>query len=862
MSIAPRTTHNRRARSRVGSLLAAFFMAPLLVAESGRAEENFEAVGFEKTPPRLSLVSGEASFWRPGADDWSQAQINTPLAAGDELYTAAAANLEIQVGGRAFVRAGEETQISVYALEPDYLQLRVADGDVALDLRDLSSGQTFEVNTPNAAFVVEQAGYYRLTVDGATSTFTNRRGGRALVTPASGASVALDASERIVVSGDQSVHVATYAAPDIDTWDRWNYARTDRQLKSVSARYVSQDVYGLADLDEHGDWRQVPTYGAVWVPRRVAVDWVPYSHGRWLYDPFYGWSWVDYSPWGWAPFHYGRWVHVSGFWGWSPGPVVVRPYYAPALVAFYGGPSISVGVSFGAPFGWVALGWGEPLAPWWGPTYFRRRACWAGWGGPRYVNNVYIHNETIVHVDRIRHHDHARRRRGVVVVDRDGFGRRGVDPDRRRRDVDGLTPVRGDLPMRPGRESLRPGERAGRRPSRELLDRRVVSTREPRIDRVAVDSSNDGPGRRPAGDQLASAPPRIVQPTRREAVRAGRRADGELSTVDRRGREVAPALPGDAATRGERRASRFEEAARQRVDQSLHESPERRGAAARDGRRRDLPTRDDPTWRGQDRQPAERQRAAVPSSVPDAGVRERRRAAPPPLPSSDAARQRVERRQGPRRAVPEERSAPETGVRERRRAAPPPLPSRDDATRQRVERRERPSREAPQARSAPNDNARVRDSRRAAPAVPRADTRRDDATRQRLQAAPRELRAAPAPPVRGQRQPERVERQPERVERQPERVERRTAPAVTARREAPSYRPPDRQQAPAYRSAPRREPERRSAVRMPRFGADAGQRGMSGSMRQPQSAPRAQNYGSPSAGGAMRGGRRGGDGRR
>ena len=70
----------------------------------------------------------------------------------------------------------------------------------------------------------------------------------------------------------------------------------------------------------------------------------------------------------------------------AAGPRVVRPYYSPALVAFYGGSNFSVGVSFGgAPYaGWVALGWGEPVVPWWGPRGCRGQVRWAGWGGPRY----------------------------------------------------------------------------------------------------------------------------------------------------------------------------------------------------------------------------------------------------------------------------------------------------------------------------------------------------------------------------------------------------------------------------------------------------------------------------------------------
>ena len=369
--------------------IAAALCAGLLASAAPARAEDDEALGFERTPPRLSFTDGEVSFLRPGADDWTPARVNTALAAGDELYTAESANLELQIGARAFARAGENTQLGLTSLEPDFLQLRVTSGHVSLDLRSLKTGQTFEIDTPNAAFTVERSGYYRVEVDGETTTFTSRRGGRATVTPASGESATIAASEQVVVSGTDAPQVETYAAPELDAWDRWNYARTDDQLDAVSARYVPSGVYGANDLDHYGDWRVVPTYGAVWVPRRVAVGWAPYSTGRWIYDPYYGWTWVDDAPWGWAPYHYGRWVHLSGYWGWCPGPIVARPYYAPALVAFYGGGGFSVGVTIGTPYvGWVALGWGEPLVPWWGPARFRGHPRWAGWGGPRVVNNV------------------------------------------------------------------------------------------------------------------------------------------------------------------------------------------------------------------------------------------------------------------------------------------------------------------------------------------------------------------------------------------------------------------------------------------------------------------------------------------
>src|SRR5215470_18335367 len=81
-----------------------------------------------RTPPRLSYVNGEVSYWRPGAADWAPAQINTALAPGDETYTGNGGNLELQVGARAFVRAWGDTQLGLVNQEPDFLQLKVTAG--------------------------------------------------------------------------------------------------------------------------------------------------------------------------------------------------------------------------------------------------------------------------------------------------------------------------------------------------------------------------------------------------------------------------------------------------------------------------------------------------------------------------------------------------------------------------------------------------------------------------------------------------------------------------------------------------------------------------------------------------------------
>ncbi|HEU5324123.1 MAG TPA: DUF6600 domain-containing protein, partial [Methylomirabilota bacterium] len=285
----------------------------------------------DPTPARVSYIHGEVSFWRPGAEEWAEARLNTPLAPGDLLYTGQGGNVEIQFGPRAFLRAGNGTQIGLDNQEPDFVQFRITAGHAALDLREMAPGHTVEVATPNAAFTIERTGYYHVDLSDDTTTFRTHRGGSATVTPAAGSATPIGPNQQVVVTGTESPRVETGAAPPLTAWDRWNYQRTAYLLQPSNAQHVSSTVYGTETLAQHGTWRTVETYGPVWVPAGVAPGWVPYSTGRWIWDPRFGWTWLDDAPWGWAPFHYGRWVYVSGYWAWCPGPIVVRPYYAPAL---------------------------------------------------------------------------------------------------------------------------------------------------------------------------------------------------------------------------------------------------------------------------------------------------------------------------------------------------------------------------------------------------------------------------------------------------------------------------------------------------------------------------------------------------
>ena len=333
---------------------------------------------------RMSYLSGAVSF-RPGdVEDWVPAQINRPLTTGDLLWTDEGARAELHIGAAA-LRLNSRTAFEFLNLDDSAVQIRLTEGSLIVRLRTLGDAETFEVDTPNLAFSLLRTGEYRIDVNpDTTTTIVTVRTGQGEVTGGNQA-FPVRPGEQARVEGTDTLRFDTFGAPARDEWDDWCVARDRREDQSPSARYVSREMVGYQDLDDNGEWRTVPEYGAVWVPRGVVAGWAPYHYGHWVWLEPWGWTWVDDAPWGFAPFHYGRWAYV-GYWAWVPGPVAVRPVYAPALVAWVGGPSFSFSVSFGA--GAAGVAW-FPLGP-------REVYVPAYRASPTYVNRVNVTNTTIV----------------------------------------------------------------------------------------------------------------------------------------------------------------------------------------------------------------------------------------------------------------------------------------------------------------------------------------------------------------------------------------------------------------------------------------------------------------------------------
>ncbi|MDR0842439.1 MAG: FecR family protein, partial [Acidobacteriota bacterium] len=476
--------------------VAVFMAAWALHADSVAADDSYIQL------TRISLVEGNVSYQRVPDEEWSAVGVNMPLEPGDRIYTGQGGRAEIEFEEGSVLRLGGDTDIEVLTLGEDFVQIRMLLGLASLATE---KGVDFEIATPAAAFSTEKDGLYRFEV---------AEDGRSAAIVRSGRLEAVDDDfSRVIGNGDRISVYPGGSGPEVvaadrrDAWDEWVDRRSADRRAAASRRYLSGDVYiGVGELDRHGRWVQVSTYGWGWVPHSVGSSWSPYSVGRWVYRPRFGWTWVSQESWGWLPYHYGRWYRDAAVgWCWLPGDGFSFGFWSPGLVAFYRGA------------GWVS--WG-PLGPGdyydvgryhyrraHAPNLDRMRALAVRHPGDFINRNVRNAFQT-VDVDRFRRDSFS---------GRGGFDGRGIDV--RRSDIDQPWRqgelVRGRLDISPVRESFRSApERPTARPALERA-RTVVVRRTPT--QVSGNSDRLRPVANPRPNQQASSRP-AGEGGRREAV--------------------------------------------------------------------------------------------------------------------------------------------------------------------------------------------------------------------------------------------------------------------------------------------------------------------------------------------------------
>ncbi len=349
-----------------------------------RSEPKVEAL----TTPRAARIErvegtvGLAHSLEPDGEDqteWTEAVVNTPLTVGDRVYTRDNSHAAIAFTGRNYARLDPNASLDVLSLADSRTQLALRDGSALFDVGELADSELFEVATPGGAIDFNEPGLYQIGIGDDGNTIVSVLSGLAQVVGLEG-SGQIGKGEILTLVGQAATQLlVSKLAPDlagdiVDDYYGYRYPNTydgrysdydaylddpdyyDPYRHSASYDYLSEDIPGLYDLDQYGDWEDFDGYGRCWAPR-VDADWSPYRSGYWDVNYVWGPTWIADEPWGYAPYHYGRWAYAnSQRWVWVPEDCRTNPVYAPALVTFV--PLLQTN-----QIAWAPLGPGERYLP-------------------------------------------------------------------------------------------------------------------------------------------------------------------------------------------------------------------------------------------------------------------------------------------------------------------------------------------------------------------------------------------------------------------------------------------------------------------------------------------------------------------
>src|SRR6266567_6945298 len=188
---------------------------------------------------RIGFIQGSVSFQPGGEGDWVQAVPNRPLTVGDNLWVDRDSRAEVQIGSTS-IRLGPETSLTFLDLGNDVTQLRLSTGSLYFRVRRFDRDDRFEVDSPNLAFNVAQAGEFRLDV--------NQNGDQTVATVWRGAAEVTGGGDSYRLQGGQQgtfsgVDQLSYDVGEIgqpDDFGRWAMSRGERQDRARSRQYVSE----------------------------------------------------------------------------------------------------------------------------------------------------------------------------------------------------------------------------------------------------------------------------------------------------------------------------------------------------------------------------------------------------------------------------------------------------------------------------------------------------------------------------------------------------------------------------------------------------------------------------------------------
>jgi len=293
---------------------------------------------------RLSFVEGTVRMYRPDADQWAKAFVNTPIQQGFKIATDANSFAEVEFENGSTVRLGQSSELDFpsLALAPEGAKinhLTLAQGYATFTVSP-EKGDVYNVAAAGSNFDASSKSMFRLDLDQGSERLEVFKGTVAVQSPYGNESVARNQVFELAAGGTTPSQITNGITED--AWDRW----VDKRQQTTAVAFnntgpaqgglsADSSLYGWSDLSYFGAWNDLPGVGSCWSPM-MGAGWAPYSMGRWNWYPGMGYTWISAMPWGWLPFHYGSWIYpASTGWCWLPGGF---SSWSPGLVTWYQGP--------------------------------------------------------------------------------------------------------------------------------------------------------------------------------------------------------------------------------------------------------------------------------------------------------------------------------------------------------------------------------------------------------------------------------------------------------------------------------------------------------------------------------------------
>jgi hypothetical protein len=160
------------------------------------------SAGFAESVAKISIVEGEASVLRAGAEEWRPARPNMPISLGDQLYTRKESFMEIQYSMGTVLRMNENTKIIMQMATSDSARTQNVLGNVWVNMKKLTKqGKTFDVSSPTAVASVRGT-IFQMDALPDSATYVSVFDGKVAVGPSDSLKKKIEATKPAKQSGD------------------------------------------------------------------------------------------------------------------------------------------------------------------------------------------------------------------------------------------------------------------------------------------------------------------------------------------------------------------------------------------------------------------------------------------------------------------------------------------------------------------------------------------------------------------------------------------------------------------------------------------------------------------------------------